>query len=317
MHREYDPKAKSPKPPFRWWTLLPWLVVAYVATGFYTVQPGQQAVVRRGGKALADLRSAGPQFGLPWGIDRVDKLKPQQYQRVTVGTGLTDRAVGRQTEPRLAECLTGDRNLIVVPAVVQYQIIDPKAYLLKVTDVPTLVRNVTAGALCSVISSMNVDDVLTVRRIAVQNEVREAAQRLLERYGAGVRIASVSLEGVGPPQEPEVADAFRDVTRAREDRQRAINEAKGYQNQLIPQAGGQSHRILREAEADAEEIIVLAQGDADHFRSFAAELSGNRDLTFKRLILETMEEVLPRLKKIILDGGVGETLDLGLIEEEP
>lgn len=323
MHREYQPKPNRPQPSgtrrrFAWWALLPWLVAGYAATGFYTVQPNERAVVRRCGKALEDLRGPGPHFGFPWGVDRVDKLKPRQYQRVAVGTSLTGRAVGRQALPMAAECLTGDRNLIVVPAVVQFQIADSKKYLLDVADVPAVIRSVTASTLSSVISSMNVDDVLTVRRTAIQNQVRQASQELLDRYGAGVTITSVSLEGLGPPQEPEVAAAFRDVTAAREDRQREINQAKGYQHQLLPQARGQADRILVEAAAYGDEILERSRGHADHFRSFSAELSDDpklKQLTFKRLVLETVEEVLPRLKKkIVLDRGAGEMLDLGLIE---
>jgi len=136
----------------------------------------------------------------------------------------------------------------------------------------------------------------------------------LEGYRAGVEITSVSLEDVAPPEE--VAQAFRDVTAAREDSQRLINEAQGYANRLSPQARGEAQRTRLEAEAYRDQAIKRAQGDAESFAKMAAQLSDNRPLTVKRLILETMEKVLPRLKKIVLDDRAGGAVDLGLIEAE-
>ncbi len=294
--------------------MLAWLALAYFATGFYSVQPNEQAVVRRCGRAVPGLSGPGLHFGFPYGIDKVSRLRMLELKRVGVGIGLADRALGRRAEPRLAEGLSGDRNLILISAIVQYRISDANAYLFNVTNVPTLVENVVASALSSVIASMNVDDVLTVQRIAIQNGVIQASQAALDRYQAGIHITSVSLEGVAPPQE--VASAFRDVTSAREDRQRAINEAQGYANRLVPQARGETQRMLLEAEAFSTEVIRKAQGNAESFKTIVNQLSEDRELTAKRFILEAMEEVLPRLKKIVLDGDANENLDLGLIETE-
>ena len=226
--------------------------------------------------------------------------------------GLAGRALGRGASPTSAECLTGDRNLILLSAIVQYRIADPRPYLFAVADVPALVTSAATSALSCAVAAMEVDDVLTVQRIAIQNEALRATQAALDRYGAGVKVTSVSLEGVGPPQE--AADAFRDVTSARGDRQRAINEAQGYANRLIPQARGEAERLLLEADAYREEVVRKAQGEADRFLKMAAAQSSSRELTATRLILETMEEVLPRLNKIILDGDARGALDLGLVE---
>lgn len=320
MHREYHPSPVSPQRPTGWLRLLtrlvllvlPCLAVAYVATGLYSVQPNEEAMVRRCGKAIS-RRGPGLYFGLPAGIDKVDRLKMLEPKRVTVGMSILERALGRRIQPQQTECLSGDRNLILISAIVQYQIDDADAYLFEVADVPALVSNVAASELSSVVSSMNVDDILTVERIAIQNEVKQSTQATLSRYGAGVLVTAVSLEGVAPPQE--VADAFRDVTAAREDHQRAINEAEGYQRRAIPQARGEARRILIEADAYRDEVTQMAQGDAQRFLTVASQLSDNRALTTKRLILETMEEVLPRLNKIILGTDAASALDLGLIEE--
>ena len=318
MHRAYhpQPQTRASKRPLRLWRLLPWLLAVYLATGIYSVRPNELAVVRRCGKVLQQHRSPGLHFGFPYGIDRVRRVKFQEQKRVSVGMSQTEKALGRRNQPRESEYLTGDRNLIMVSANVQYQIDDPKAYLFNVVDVPALVGNVAAGRLASVISGMNVDDVLTVERGTIQTRVKEATQTVLDGYGAGVRVSSVLLdEDTEPPQE--VAEAFRDVTAAREDRQRLINEAQGYANRLKEQADADANSLLEEAEGFAGEITLMARGDADRFSQIADRLSDQRSLTFKRLILETMEEVLPRVKKIVLDRPAAESVDLGIIEALP
>ena len=212
-----------------------------------------------------------------------------------------------------------DCNLVVVSAIVQYEIADARAYLFHAGDVPALVESSAASALSTIISSMNVDDVLTVQRVTIQNEVRRMSQEALDDYGVGVQVTAVSLEEVKPPGD--VADAFRDVTSAREDRQRTINEALGYANQLIPQARGRAQEKRFQAEALADRITQAARGDADRFKKIVAELPGKRRLTAQRLTLETMEKVFPRMRKIVLDGQIDEDLDLflednGFFEED-
>jgi modulator of FtsH protease HflK len=292
--------------------ILPWLVAAYLATGIYSIQPNEQAVVRRCGRALTGLWGPGLHFGLPYGIDSVVRVKMGELKRVGVGAGLADRALGRVGEPRKSENLTGDRNLVTVSAVVQYRILDARSYLFSTRDVPALIASVTSGALSSVITAMRVDDILTIERIAVQNRVKRISQDVLDGYGAGVQITSVSLEGVAPPAE--VAPAFRDVTIAREDRERTINEALGYASRLLPQTRGEAQRIVVDAEATKEESIRKAQGDAARFCKMAAQAANAPELTARRLILETMEEVLPKLKKIVVGADSNRDLDLGLIE---
>ncbi|HID78523.1 MAG TPA: FtsH protease activity modulator HflK [Planctomycetaceae bacterium] len=336
VHRTYElPSPAQAKRPVRWLALLPWLAVAYAATGVYSVGPGQLAVVRRCGRMLARYQTPGLHFGFPWPIDRVDIVDVTQSKRVSIGwnprraggtqpasaapqmadVGLLERTLGRKIEPQQAECLTGDRNIIIASAIVQYRISDPGKYLFRAADLPALIRNVASSALARTVAGMKVDDVLTLRRVAVQNEVMEQTQERLDRYDAGMLITSVSLEGTKPPDE--VADAFRDVTAAREDRQRMINEAEGYASQLEPKARGEAARIRLEAEAYARQVVEKARGDADRFIREVAQLRYGRQLTVRRLILETAEEVLPRLKKVILDRRGQTPVDLGLIEEKP
>ncbi|MBT4817093.1 MAG: FtsH protease activity modulator HflK, partial [Lentisphaerae bacterium] len=260
-----------------WVTVLPSLLVLYAATGIYTVKPDERAVVRRCGKALKISQPPGLHLGLPWGFDQISKIRALQMKREAVGMDLTARTLGRRSEPLEAQCLTGDKNLVIIPAVAQYRISDAHRYLFRLSDAPALVRNAVSAALSSVISRMSVDDVLTSHRLAIQSEVmRRASAVLNERHGAGVQLMSVSLEGGTPP--PEVADAFRDVARARGDAARAINQARGYANRIRPEAEGDAQRIVSEAEAEAEEMVHIATGDAERFALVAANVADQRDL---------------------------------------
>jgi membrane protease subunit HflK len=319
MHRAYQPEPDHhhhPRRPLRLLPLAPWLLLAYAATGLYSVKTNEFAVVRRCGKVQSQIQSPGLHFGLPWPIDRVDKLQMLELKRVVVGAGATDRQLGRQTDPQQAERLTGDRNLIMVSAVVQYRIENAPAFLFNVADVPKLIESAASSALSNAIAGMAVDDVFTVQRVAVQDEVLGATQAAMDAHRVGARVTSVSLEGVAPPQE--VADAFRDVTSAREDSHRKINEAEAYANSQAELTKGDVQRIQLDAVGFAGETTAKAQGDADRFAKTISQLSSaSRDLTARRLILETIEEVLPRMKKVVVDSRAGDSLDLGLIEEQP
>jgi membrane protease subunit HflK len=304
--------------------LLPAALVAWVATGFYSVGHNERAIVRRGGRVLPEVRDSGLHFGLPYGIDRVTRLKVFETRRVAVGMALGERALGRRIDPQQAETLTGDRNLIAVSAVVHYAIrydpADPQAaeklaaYLFRVADVPALVRNKAAAALTAVITTMPVDDVITTGRQTIREQVRRRVQADLDRHGVAVDVTDVLLEELSPPQE--VADAFRDVITARADQDRTINEAKGYRNRVVPQARGEAQRMRTEADAFAMEIVEKARGDARRFEQIAAEAAHNRQLTARRLLLETAEQVLPRLRKIVVGDKAARGLDLGIIEPE-
>jgi membrane protease subunit HflK len=249
----------------------------------------------------------------------VTRLKVYEQKRVGIGLSLEDRNLGRAIDPWRAACLAGDRNLITVSAIVQYDILDAKAYLIRTADVPLAIENLATAELSAAIASRDVDDILTLGRSEIQQQVLAAVKQRLAHWeqagrGLGVQINSVTLETVGPPQEVE--EAFRDVISAREDRQRTVNEAQGFAAALLPSTRGQAERIRLEAEGTAAETVEKARGEADRFDRIVAQLGAGRDLTARRLILETLEEVLPRLKKIMLDDHARKQLDLGVIEDQ-
>ena len=258
----------------------------------------QQAVVTRFGQVIEPRVFPGIHIALPWPIDRVNKLKVRQLQRLVVGGDLPDGVLGR-TQPLASQFLTGDQNIINLRAVVQYSVDKPADYLFHTQDVAKSVAAAVETELARRIGRRTVDAVLTTDKIAIQEEARAAAQKLIDAYGAGVRVASINIESMTPP--PEAAEAFRDVASARADAARIYNEALGYANDEIPKARGEAQQMTESAAAYKETKIDEAAGDAARFNLVSDEYARASAVNGRRLYLETLEQVLPRIKKLIVD----------------
>jgi modulator of FtsH protease HflK len=286
------------------------LAALWVASGVYLVAPDQQAVETLFGKVVAPRVMPGLHYALPWPIESVWKLKVRQLQRLVVGGDLPDGVLGR-TPPLASQFLTGDQNIIHVRAVVQYSVGVPADYLFHSQNASQLVGGAVESEMARRVAHRAVDAVLTTEKAAIQEEVRAAAQKLLNDYGAGVVLSTINIETVAPP--PEAAEAFRDVASARADTARIVNDAQGYANDVIPKARGQAQQALDEAEAYRQKKINEAAGDAARFNQIAAEYGKAAQVTGQRLYLETMEQVLPRIRKLIVDKNGN--LDLTIIRK--
>jgi modulator of FtsH protease HflK len=274
------------------------LVVLWLLSGIYIVPADQQAVVTRFGRVVEPRVFPGIHFALPWPVDRVSKLKVQQLQRLVVGGDLPDNVLGRM-QPLASQFLTGDQNIINLRAVVQYSVGAPADYLFRTQDVSRSVGVAVETELARRIGRTPVDAVLTTEKSAIQDEVRGAAQKLIDDYGAGVRIASVNIESITPP--PEAAEAFRDVASARADAARIYNESLGYANDVIPRARGQAQQMLEAAAAYKEDKVNEATGEAARFEMVAREYARASAVNGHRFYVETMEQILPKIKKLIVD----------------
>jgi len=286
------------------------VVVLWLLTSFYIVPADQQAVETRFGKVISPRVLPGIHVSLPWPIDRVTKLKVQQLQRQVVGGDISDGVLGR-TQPLLAQFLTGDQNIIHMRVVVQYSVGVPVDYLFQAQDVARAVGAAVEAELARRVSRRGVDAVLTTEKAAIQEEVRGAAQQRLNNYRLGVLISTVNIESVGPP--PEAADAFRDVASARADSARIVSEAQGYSNDVIPKARGEAQQLLEAAAAYRQRKINEALGDAARFNQVAAEYARAGEVNGRRLYIETLEQVLPKIKKLIVDKSGN--LDLTIIRK--
>lgn len=279
----------------RWWQAL---LVLWLLTSIYIVNTQQQAVVTRFGAVIEPRVMPGIHLSLPWPIDRVTRLRVQQLQRLVVGGDASDTVLGR-SDPLRSQFLTGDQNIIHFRVVVQYSVSVPADYLFRTENVGQVVGAAVESALAARVANRGVDVILTTEKAAIQDEVRAAAQKLMNDYRAGVLLSTVNIESVTPP--PEAADAFRDVASARADSSRIVSEAQGYANDLIPRARGEAQQFMESAQAYRQRKIDEAQGDAARFMQVAQEYAKASEVNGERLYLETMEAILPKIKKLIVD----------------
>jgi len=290
------------------------LLAGYLISGVYFVAPEQQAVVTRFNRLVTTGVLPGVHYHLPWPIERVARLKVLETKRLTIGIEMSDQVLGRRQAERPVEYLTGDQNIINVQIAVQYTIMNAGAYLYRSREVTEMVGRAVESAFATTMAAETVDVVLTTGKVAVQNATMERARLALDGYGSGIFITSINIESVAPPAE--VADAFRDVASARADRDRITNEAHGYANDLVAKAHGEAEKMLSEAEGDRQRRINEATGDAARFVKLLTEASRAREITERRLYLETTEEVLPRVRKVVIDSASGprSLMDLGIIQ---
>ena len=275
------------------------ILILWLASGIYSVHPGHVGVVRTLGKETARTEP-GLNYRFPWPFQQVTVVSVEQIRRIEVGF----REGKRVHEEALM--LTGDENIVEAQIVVQYRIADPSKYLFRLQEPEVALRTATEVALRSTVGSMTIDQVMIEERAKVQDDARVFIQRLMDTYDSGMVITEVKLQAADPPDA--VRDAFHDVVRAREDKEKLINQAKGYQADILPKARGEAQKVLRESEGYKEKRVLLAQGEASRFLSVLAEYEKSREVTRDRLHLETMEKILPETDKVILDGDLGQRL---------
>ncbi len=279
-------------------------LVLWAATGIYQVRPNEQGVVLRFGKWIYTT-GPGLHWHLPWPIETA--LTPAVTDVNRIDVGFTDQAPRgsrglRQLEEGLM--LTGDENIVDVAFTVFWQIKDAGQFLFNIEPPQErTVKAVAESVMREIIGKTPIQVALTEGRGQIQTEAQEKIQQVLDDYGAGILIKEVKLEKVDPPAE--VIDAFRDVQAAEADRERFRNEAERYANQIIPAARGQANQMIQEAEAYREQVVAHAQGEVARFLAVLKQYRQAPDITRKRMYLETMEEILKDVNKVIVDPKVG------------
>ena len=295
--------------------LLAVIAASYLASGIYYVPTDRQAVKLRLGRLLPERVQPGLQYAAPYPLEQVILLKTNEARRLTIGGTDLDRALGVRTPTEDDSLLSGDQNLVHVRASIQYYVRDPGPYLFRSRDLPGVLEVLLYRSLSRAVAVRGVDDVLTTGRIEIQNRVREDLQREADQLALGVAVTALALEQVRPPQQ--VRDAFLEVADAREDRNRIVQEARGYSSELLPRTRGRAQEDLQQARTYSREVVDRAQGESQHFLSLWGEYRRHPTVTTARLFLEAMEEILPRTRKVILDdAGSQQGLDLDIFALE-
>ena len=308
------------------------ILAVYLISGVYTVKPGEEAVSTIFGKHIRQSINEGLHYHHPWPFETIEKVNVSEIRRVDVGGTQTEtpllfpkksladaqiksgahgghggqgnftkasETVGTPTRSSKNQFFTGDENILQTRMTIQYQIKDASDYLFQTSAPDFLVPSAVRAAITEFFGQMPVEDLLTVAKSQIQKRIARKAQNMLDEYGSGLYIVNVNLQEVNPPKE--VAEAFRDVASAREEKEEKINKAQGYRNTVIPEARGKAHKLISDAEGYREEIINQANGEADKFLSMLNEYRRAKDVTKYRLYLETIEKVLAKAKKFVVD----------------
>jgi len=278
------------------------VVLIWLASGFYVVQPDQQGVVLRFG-AFVGTTAPGLNYHLPWPVEEVLLPAVTRVNRTDIGF----RPAPNPSAPPIqiadeSSILTGDENIVSVNATVFWRISNPEEFLFAVRDPTQLVKRVAESSLREVIGLMMLDPVLTSGRAAIEQQVQRDTAAVLASYHAGVEVLGVQLQRVDPPTQ--VIPAFRDVQAAREDARRAVNQAEGYRNGVVPRARGQAAQIVAAAEGEKAALIAQATGAAKRFDSVVAAYHGARQATLERIYIETMQDVLGNASTVVVGSGV-------------
>ncbi|WP_461516699.1 FtsH protease activity modulator HflK [Porticoccus sp.] len=257
------------------------VVIGWGLFGFYQVDEKEKAVVLRLGKYLDTVGS-----GLHWRPMLIDRV----YQvRVTEERQYSSRG----------QMLTEDENIVELPLTVQYNISDVKAFVLNVKNPEVSLRHATDSALRHVVGSSKLDEVVSTGRGKIADEVKLRLQQYLDNYGTGILVRKINIQEAKPPTE--VKAAYDDVIKAREDRERLINEAQSYSNGVIPEARGKAQRMIEDSHGYREQVVAEAQGEASRFEALLFEYKKAPEVTRQRLYLDAMQDVMSNSSKVLVD----------------
>lgn len=278
----------------RWEWIVLGIVLLWLASGFYQVQPNEQGVVLRFG-AYTETTDPGLHYHLPYPIEMVRKVNITQERSINLGVvEPTNR--NDFTESHM---LTGDENIVDINLTIVWRIADAKDYLFNMQSPDQTVRVAAQSVLREIVGQSQMMPIISGDRGKVEDETKEELQKVLNEFGSGIHIVRVKLQKADPPKQ--VVDAFNEVQRAKADMERFKNEAEAYRNEILPKSRGEATQRLQNAEAYKQATINKAQGEADRFLSVYEAYKQGKEVTAKRLYLETMENVLSQSNKVIID----------------
>jgi membrane protease subunit HflK len=289
------------------------LVVIALLTAFYTVQAESQGVVLRFGKYIKTVEP-GLKFKLPFGIDTVQIVPVRRQLKQEFGVSTRDATnpyqyTSSSEQSREKSMVTGDLNAASVEWIVQFRVNNPKQFLFQVKEPESTLRAVSESVMREVVGDRTVDEVITVGRQEIEVVALKRMQELVDNYKMGLSIDQVQLKDVNPP--PPVQPSFNEVNQAQQQREQLINQANGEYNKVVPRARGEADQKIRSAEGYALKRVNEAEGDATKFTALFTEFLKAPEVTKRRLHLETMRSIIPKMgKKIILDSDAKQILPL-------
>ena len=258
------------------------LLVVWGLTGIYIVDQGMRGVETRFGERTV-VTQAGPHWHMPFPIENVELVN------------VADIRTARSS----SKMLTSDENIVVMSIEIQYNVKDAQAFAFEVRDPDLTLQQTAETAIREVVGNNDMDLIITEGRAVVGSATKEIMQQILDNYGTGINVVTVNMDEAQPPEE--VQEAFEDAIKAREDEQRIINEANAYRNGVVPQARGEGQGLLEQAEAYKTRVVKSAQGETSRFNQLLAEYERAPEVTRERIYLDTIESVMARSPKVMID----------------
>ncbi len=311
-------QKNQPKKPTDWKKLrtgilviaLVLVLVSLASTSFYTVDDKQQAVVTTFGK-VTDITDAGVHFKLPFGIQQVQKVDVNVYQKIELGYRSDDSALGYTVKTGESTMITGDYNIVNIDFFIEYRISDPVAYLYSSNDPELILRSLLQSQVRNVVGSTTVDAVLTTGKENIQMQVRELVTQILEEYQIGLTLVDVRIQDSEPPTT-EVIEAFKAVETAKQQAEAVVNNAKAYQNAQLPQAEAEADKLIQNAQYLKQNRINEAIRQVAMFEAMYEEYALNPDTTRARMYYEAISEILPGVK-LYINTASGEDGDVQML----
>jgi membrane protease subunit HflK len=258
------------------------LLLAWVATGIYIVDEGWRGVETRFGKRSV-VTQAGPHWHFPFPFEDVELINVSDIR----------------TARSKSKMLTSDENIVVMSIEIQYNVKDAQDFAFEVRDPDLTLQQTSETAIREVVGNNDMDLIITEGRAVVGSATKEIMQQILDNYRTGINVVTVNMDEAQPPEE--VQDAFEDAIKAREDEQRIINEANAYRNDVVPKSRGEGQGLLEQAEAYKTRVVKSAQGETSRFDQLLAEYQRAPEVTRERLYLDTIESVMFRSPKVMID----------------
>ncbi len=281
--------------------LLGFIVVVWLASGFYIVNEGQRGIVLRFGEYSATTMP-GPRWHLPYPVESAEVVNLDQVR--TVEVGYRNNVKSKVLKESLM--LTDDENIVDVQFAVQYVLKSPTDYLFKSRSPDDAVLQAAETAVREIVGKSSMDFVVFEGRAEVAARAHKLMQEILDRYGTGINISKVTMQNAQPPEQ--VQAAFDDAVKAGQDRERQKNEGQAYANDVIPRARGMAARLQQEAEGYRQRVIEQSEGDAARFRQILAEYNKAPQVTRQRLYIESMQEIMSNTTKVMIDQKGGSNL---------
>lgn len=275
------------------------LVLWVGSSTFYTIEEQEQAAILTFGRYTATQEDPGLHFKLPYPIQQIVKVPANLTQKLQIG--YRENGGGMTIVEEEALMITGDENIVHADAVVEWKIANVRDYLYNIDNPEHFLRNTASSAIRSVMGSTKLDYAITDGKTVIQTDVEAKLVELMEQYNTGIQVISLKFQDIEPP-EGQVAQAFAEVTNAREEKNTKINQAQKYVNDRLPKARGEAQALIESAEAEKKSRILNAEGDVAKFNAIYTEYAKNPSVTSERLMLETLERILPNAKVIVTDG---------------